>query len=151
MIPRLQVNKIAPKNGSNKPLEWDPSMMNLYNYESKIQDFVEYQATKQRKYNNQEQCLFFLEGLSTDESQCFISALSTIMDKLDHTPETKPLPMDYQLGQIAQTVAELAQSDKEVGQDALTILSTPTVRTANRKEEPMIKHTRRKTRRSPLR
>jgi hypothetical protein len=32
-IPRLQVNKIAPKTGSNKPPEWDPSTMNLYNYE----------------------------------------------------------------------------------------------------------------------
>jgi hypothetical protein len=32
-IPRLEVNKIAPKTGSNKPPEWDPLTMNLYNYE----------------------------------------------------------------------------------------------------------------------
>jgi hypothetical protein len=45
-IPCLQVNQIAPKTGSNIPPEWDPSTMNLYHYESKIQDYVEFQANK---------------------------------------------------------------------------------------------------------
>jgi hypothetical protein len=142
-IPRLQVNKIAPKTGSNKPPEWDPSTMNLYHYESKIQDYVEFQANKGRVYDEREQSLFFLEGLSTDESQRFKTALTTIMDKLDKIQETQPLPMDYRLGQIAQTVAELAQSDSDVGQDALTILDTATVRTANGKgEDPTIHYSR---------
>ena len=67
-IPRLQVNKIAPRTGSNKPPEWNPSFMNLYHYESKIQDYVEFQATKGRLYNGREEALFFLEGISTDET-----------------------------------------------------------------------------------
>jgi hypothetical protein len=137
-IPRLQVNKIAPKTGSNKPPEWDPSTMNLYHYESKIQDYVEYQANKGRQYNDREETLFFLEGLSTDESQRFKTALTNIMYNLDKTPETQPLPMDYRLGQIAQTVAELAQSDTDVGQDAVMILGTPTVRKIE--DEAMIKY-----------
>jgi hypothetical protein len=124
-IPRLQVNQIAPKTGSNKPPEWDPSTMNLYHFESKIQDYVEFQANKGRQYNDREETLFFLEGLSTDESQRFKSALTNIMYNLDKTPENQNLPMDYRLGQIAQTVAELAQSDTDVGQDALTILGAP--------------------------
>jgi hypothetical protein len=35
--------------------------------------------------------------------------------------------MDYRLGQIAQTIAELALSDHEVGTDALTIMGDATV------------------------
>jgi hypothetical protein len=84
--------------------------MNLYNYESKIQDYVEFHDTKGRTYNAREQLLFFLEGLSTDESKRFKTALTTVMDKLDKIPETQDLTMDYQLGQITQTVAKLAQS-----------------------------------------
>jgi hypothetical protein len=141
-IPRLQVNKIAPKTGSNKPPEWDPSTMNLYHYESKIQDYAEFQATKRRHYNEREEALFFLEGLSTDESQRFKTALTTIMDKLDKIEEGQDLPMDDKLGLIAQTVAELAQSDTDVGQDALVILTTATVRTATGNDEPMVHYSR---------
>jgi hypothetical protein len=141
-IPRLQVNKIAPKTGSNKPPEWDPSTMNVYHYESKIQDYVEYQANKGRNYNDREESLFFLEGLSTDESQRFKTALTTIMEKLDKTPETQNLPMDYRLGQIAQTVAELAQSDTDVGQDALTVMGSPTIRALTDSADAIAKYSR---------
>jgi hypothetical protein len=140
--PRLQVNKIAPQTGSNKPPGWDPVTLNLYGYESKIQDYVEYQATKGRHYTDREETLFYLEGLSTDESQRFRTALRTILDKMEQTAETHALPMDYRLGQVAQTVAELAQSDKEVGQDALTILGDPTVRMMHDKQEPIIRYSR---------
>ena len=51
------------------------------------------------------------------------------MGKLDLIPEYQCLPMDYRLGQVAQMVAELAQSDPEVGRDAISILEAPTVRT----------------------
>jgi hypothetical protein len=93
------------------------------------QDYVEYQATKGRHYTDREETLFYLKGLSTNESQGFRTALRTILDK-----------MDYRLGQVAQTVAELAQSDKEVGQDALTILSDPTVRMIHGQEDPVIRY-----------
>jgi hypothetical protein len=112
--------------------------MNLYHYESKIQDYVEYQANKGCQYNDREETLFFLEGLSTNESQRFKTALTNIMYNLDKTPEAQPLPMDYRLGQIAQTVAELAQSDTDVGQDAVMILGTPNVR--KMEDEAMIKY-----------
>jgi hypothetical protein len=142
-IPRLQVNKIAPKNGSNKPPEWDPSTMNIYHYESKVQDYIEYQATQNRQYSDREVTLFYLKGLSTDESQRYKTALIAIMGKMDLIPETHNLPMDYRIGQVAQTVAELAQSDPEVGRDALTILGAPTVRTLQDKDDdPIVRYTR---------
>jgi hypothetical protein len=68
--------------------------MNLYNYESKIQDYIEYQDTKQRHYNEREKSLFFLEGFSTDESQRFKTALAKIMDKFDKVTEAQTLPID---------------------------------------------------------
>jgi hypothetical protein len=128
-IPRLQVHKIVPSTGSNKPPIWDPTLMNVYHYESKIHDYIEHQATKQRFYSDREATQFFLEGLATDESKRFASALAKALDKLEKTPEDQALPMDYRLGQIAQTIAELALSDHEVGTDALTIIGDATVRT----------------------
>jgi hypothetical protein len=32
-IPRLQIHKMIPTTGSNKPPTWDPTLMNLYHYE----------------------------------------------------------------------------------------------------------------------
>jgi hypothetical protein len=40
-ISRLQIHKMIPTTGSNKPPSWDPTLMNLYHYESKIQDYIE--------------------------------------------------------------------------------------------------------------
>ena len=128
-IPRLQIHKIIPTTGSNKPPSWDSTLMNVYHYESKIHDYIEHQATKQRFYSDREATQFFLEGLATDESKRFTSALAKALDKLEKTPEVQAIPMDYRLGQIAQTIAELAVSDHEVGTDALTIIGDATVRT----------------------
>jgi hypothetical protein len=57
------------------------------------------------------------------------------MDKLDKIPESQSLPMDYKLGQIVQTVAKLAQSNTDVGQDAVMILGTATICTALSQED----------------
>jgi hypothetical protein len=116
--------------------------MNLYHYESKIQDYVEFQATKGRLYNGREEALFYLEGISTDETNRYKTALTTIMDKLDKVPDHHDLPMDFRLGQIAQTVAELAQSDSDVGLDALTIFGTATVRTATGDDDAVVHYGR---------
>ena len=70
-----------------------------------------------------------MEGLATDDGQRFKSALEKALNMLDKTPELQPLPMDYHLGQVAQTMAELALSDQEVGTDALTIIGDATVHT----------------------
>ncbi len=102
--------------------------MNLYHYKYKIQDYIEYQATKNRHYTDREATQFFLEGLATDNSKRFKTALEKAVDKLEKTPETQALPMDYHLGQLAQTIAELAVSDHEVGTDAFTLIGDATVR-----------------------
>jgi hypothetical protein len=127
-IPRLQVNKMIPTTGSNKPPVWDPTLMNLYHYESKIQDYIKYQATKGRYYTDQEATQFFLEGLATGKSKRFQTALVKAIKTLEKTPEGQALPMDYCLGQLAQTIAELALSNREVGTDALTLVGDATVR-----------------------
>jgi hypothetical protein len=114
-IPRLQVNKMIPTTGTNKPPTWDPTLMNVYHYESKIQDYLEYQATKSRFYTDREATQFFLEGLATDKSKRFTTALEKAVDKLEKTPKAQAIPMDYCLGQLAQTITELALSDREVG------------------------------------
>jgi hypothetical protein len=41
-----------------------------------------------------------------------------LVEKLKKTLEKQVLPMDYQLGQLAQTIAKLTLSDHEVGMDA---------------------------------
>jgi hypothetical protein len=126
-IPRLQIHKIVPAAGSNKPPTWEPTVVNLYHYESKILDYIEHQATKNRFYSDREVTQFFLEGIATDDTKRFASALAKALDKLEKIPETQNLPMDYRIGQIAQTIAELAISDPAVGTDALLILGEATV------------------------
>jgi hypothetical protein len=128
-IPRLQVHKMIPTIGSNKPPMWDPSLMNLYHYESKIHDYINLQATQNRFYTDREATQFFLEGVALDETKRYTTALAKTLDKLEKTPDDRDLPMDYRLGHIDQTIAELARSDPEVGNDALTIIGQATIRT----------------------
>jgi hypothetical protein len=101
--------------------------MNIYHYESKVHNYIKHQATKNRFYSDCEATQFFLKGLATNESKRFTSALAKALDKLEKTPDAQDIPMDYRLGQIAQTIAELALSDHEVGTDALTIMGDATV------------------------
>jgi hypothetical protein len=79
-------------------------------------------------YTDRKATQFFLEGLATDESKRFQSALLKAIKTLEKTPESQALMMDYRLGQLTQTIAELALSDGEVGTDALTIIGDATVR-----------------------
>jgi hypothetical protein len=128
-IPRLQIHKMIPTTGSNKPPTWDPTLMNLYHYESKIHDYINLQATKNRFYTDREATQFFLEGVALDETKRYATALAKTLDKMDKTPDDQDIPLDYRIGHVAQTIAELARSDPEVGTDALTLIGDATVRT----------------------